>query len=584
MKQRVFRLASLAALIWIFHAPGAWAQEPTASFAVDTRAYLKKLEKLGFAGVVLVARDGERLVAEGYGLADRERGLPWGPGTVSTIGSITKQFTAAAILLLEQEGQLSVGDSISRYFEDVPADKRSITLHQLLTHSSGIVDLKGLGDWDPVGRDEFVQRVMAQPLEFPPGESYAYSNAGYSLLGVVIEQLTGVPYERFLRDRLFLPHGMYETGYVLPRWGEGRLAQGYAMGGKRWGTVLERPLGEDGPYWVLRANGGIHSTAYDMLRWARALTAGRVLSPESMAKYWAPHVSEGGDSYYGYGWVITTVPPDVKVVTHNGGNGIFFADMAIIPDAGIVLFLQTNVVADAPLAEALLEQFGRRLLTGEPYPAVPVVVEVEAATLLPLAGEYRLAGGVLRFTVDGTTLLLEAEGQEAFARPHSTRSVDVDRAERLSARIDDIVTAYLAGDFGPVHHAYGGRASIERLRSGWQETLRAWEEEHGALRGHEILGSAMRPERDVTVVRFLFEHGHEDRAYVWDEAAEERLLGYSRRGLDAQLRFFPVAGGAYASWDRMTGSSKPLRIERHKDGSLGITLGVGEDAVRGRRR
>ncbi len=583
MRQRVCRLASIAALICISHTAGAWAQGPTASFAADTRAYLKKLEKLGFAGVVLVARDGEPLMAEGYGLADRERGLPWGPGTVSTIGSITKQFTAAAILLLEQEGHLSVGDSITRYFEDVPADKRSITLHQLLTHSSGIVDLKGLGDWDPVGRDEFVQRAMAQPLEFSPGESYAYSNAGYSLLGVVIQQLTGVPYERFVRDRLFLPHGMYETGYVLPRWGKGRMAQGYAMG-ERWGTVLERPLGEDGPYWVLRANGGIHSTAYDMLRWARALTDGRVLSPESMAKYWAPHVSEGGDSHYGYGWVIMTVPPDVRVVTHNGGNGILFADMAIIPDAGIVLFLQTNVVADAPLAQGLLEQFGRRLLAGEPYPEVPDVVEVEAATLSPLAGEYRLAGGVLRLTVDGTTLLLEADGREAFARLHSTRSVDLDRAARLSARIDDIVTAYLSGDFGPAHDAYRDRVSIERLRSGWGETLPAWEEEHGALRGHEILGSAMRPGRDVTVVRFLFEHGHEDRAYVWDEAAEERLLGYSRRGLDTQLRFFPVAGGTYASWDRMTGSSKPLRIEQHEDGSLGITLGVSDGAVRGQRR
>ncbi len=126
--------------------------------------------------------------------------------------------------------------------------------------------------------------------------------------------------------------------------------------------------------------------------------------------------------------------------------------------------------------------------------------------------------------------------------------------------------------------------SIERLRTRWQQTLRAWEDEHGALQGHEILGSAMRPGRDVTVVRFLFEHGHEDRAYVWDEGAEERLLGYSRRRLDTQLRFSPVAGGTYASWDRMTGSSKPLRIERHQDGSLGITLGIGDDAGRGQRR
>ncbi len=274
---------------------------------------------------------------------------------------------------------LHVTDPITKYFENVPADKSSITLHQLLTHSSGIVDLEGRDDWDPIGREEFIRLALNQPLAFSPGKGYEYSNAGYSLLGAIIEKLTGVSYEKHIREALFLPQGMYETGYILPVWGEGRMAQGY-RGDELWGTTLGRPMDSDGPYWVLRANGGIHSNCYDMLRWAQALMDGRVLQPESMAKYWAPHVSEGGDSFYGYGWSIVTAPGGLKVITHNGGNGIFFADLALVPQTKLVIFLQTNVVADMPGAQQLLAQIGQRIAADKAYPDVPKVIEVPGAS------------------------------------------------------------------------------------------------------------------------------------------------------------------------------------------------------------
>jgi CubicO group peptidase (beta-lactamase class C family) len=207
--------------------PALGASPEDAAFAEETREYLGRLERLGFAGAVLVARNGEPLLAEGYGLADRERGIPWSPGTVSTVGSITKQFTGAAILALAEDGRLRVEDPITAHFEGVPEDKRAITLHQLLTHSSGVVDLEGYGDWDPIGREEFVERILAQPLAFEPGTDYQYSNAGYSLLGAIVEKLTGGSYESFVRERFFVPLGMFETGYVQAGWGEGRLAQGY---------------------------------------------------------------------------------------------------------------------------------------------------------------------------------------------------------------------------------------------------------------------------------------------------------------------------------------------------------------------
>jgi CubicO group peptidase (beta-lactamase class C family) len=207
----------------------AAAPDADRAAVADTRTYLRRLEKLGFAGAVLVARGEVPLFAEGFGLADREHGVRWTPGTISDIGSITKQFTGAAILKLEEAGKLEVGDPITRYFQGVPADKAGITVHQLLTHSSGLSD-PDIDDFDPVPLDEYVKQTFARPLLFAPGKGYSYSNANFSLLGAILEKLSGATYESFLRQRLFLPNGMYETGYTLPAWGESRFAPGYEAG------------------------------------------------------------------------------------------------------------------------------------------------------------------------------------------------------------------------------------------------------------------------------------------------------------------------------------------------------------------
>jgi CubicO group peptidase (beta-lactamase class C family) len=554
--------------------------QPVEAAAEEISAYLDRLEKLGFAGSVVIAKAGRPILAAGYGLADRERGIPWGPGTVSTIGSITKQFTGAAILALAESGALSADDPISKYFAAVPEDKQEITLYHLLTHSSGISDLDGPGDWDPIDREEFIRRAMDQPLAFEPGSAYEYSNAGFSLLGAIIEQLTRKSWEEYVRGRLFMPARMYETGYVLPQWGEAQLAQGY-RGGERWGTVLERPLAEDGPYWVLRANGGVHSNAWDMVRWGQALLNGEPLSERSMETYWSPHFDEGGgDSFYGFGWVVTEMAGH-KVITHNGGNGILFADMVIVPHAELVAVIQTNVVADFRVAGRLLELIGARLLAGEELPTVPDRAATAPADLDRLAGVYDLeGGGVLRVAVAGEELAIEAEGREGFAALLSTRPADSERGQRLTERIDSIVSAYLAGDWSPLWVAYGRSPPLEQLASRGRSRLSAFAERNGSLRGHEVLGTAFRDGRDVTLVRIAFERGEVYRAYVWDPDEEERLLGVSVRGLDHILHVLPEEGGSFASWDSRTGESRPVRFEPVAGG--GMRLGIGDLEAIGR--
>ncbi len=305
-------------------------------------ARLTRMVKNGYSGVVIVAQGGEIILRKGYGYANREKELPVTPDTVFTIGSITKQFTGAAIAKLEMQGKLRVTDTIDQYLKGVPKDKSGITLHQLLTHTAGMPDALG-DDFDTSATREAVLRLaMGAKLRSKPGSKHAYSNVGYTLLGMIVEKASGMGYEAYLRKHLFEPADMMRTGYVLPEFELDSLAVGYRRD-KPWGTVLGHPMLEDGPCWHLRANGGIHSTIDDMYKWHVALQGTEVLSDDAKKKYFAPHVDEGyGDSFYGYGWVTFKTPRGTKLLAHNGGNGIFSADFRRYVDEDVVIFHATN--------------------------------------------------------------------------------------------------------------------------------------------------------------------------------------------------------------------------------------------------
>lgn len=304
--------------------------------------YMSRVNKNGFSGSILVAKTRKIILSKGYGLADRERNIPITNQTVFTVGSITKQFTGAAILKLQMMGKLNVNDSITKYFDNVPEDKKAITLHHLLTHTAGFPGAIG-GDFEPVTRDEFIKLAMETKLQRKPGELYEYSNVGYSLLGAIIEIVTGESYEKFLNERLFKPAGMNKTGYRISQWNSDDLAHGY-QGEKDWGTLLDKPWADDGPFWHLRANGGILSTVEDMYQWHLALLGNKILSNESKKAYYTPHIpeGEGSDSDYGYGWAIFTTPRKTRLIAHNGGNGIFAADFLRYLDEDVVIIGLSN--------------------------------------------------------------------------------------------------------------------------------------------------------------------------------------------------------------------------------------------------
>lgn len=304
---------------------------------------MRQLTEKGFSGVLLVAKDGQIVLDKGYGLANKENKTPYTAETVFTVGSITKQFTGAAILKLEMQGKLRTSDKITKYFKDVPPDKAEITLHQLLTHSAGFLHAFG-DDYERLTRDEVIKRALASKLRYVPGAKHEYSNIGYSLLGAIIEIVTGESYERFLHDNLFKPAGMTKTGYVIPKWKGDRLAVGYREDGSRWGTPLDHSWDKDGPYWNLRANGGILSTVGDLYKWHLALEGEKILSKEAKQKYFAPHIAEQPEavSFYGYGWVNEKTPRGTTLIWHDGGNGFFYADFRRYIDDKVVYIVATN--------------------------------------------------------------------------------------------------------------------------------------------------------------------------------------------------------------------------------------------------
>ncbi len=313
--------------------------------AVDE--YLNQLESSGFGGVVAI-REGSDITSRAYGIADRENAVPIDTETVFDIGSITKQFTAAAILRLEMDGRLSVDDQLGQHVPGLPEDKAAITLHQLLTHTSGVPNALGPDD-QPIGRDHFLALAGVAPLLHEPGDQYLYSNVGYALLAAVIEFETGGSYEAYLRSAVLSPAGMFDTGYVLPNWDGHTIAVGYRHPrGDRFGRPNEQAWDVDGPYWNLHGNGGLLSTAFDMLAWDEALSNDEVLDSIAKEKFFAPHVLDGPDEgvHYGYGWEVIPTPMGTPIITHAGTNHVFFAHFLRFPDQDVTIYMATNSLED----------------------------------------------------------------------------------------------------------------------------------------------------------------------------------------------------------------------------------------------
>jgi CubicO group peptidase (beta-lactamase class C family) len=252
-----------------------------------------------FSGSILIAQDGKVLLSRGYGSADRELGISNTPQTRFRLGSVTKQFTAMAILILQSQGRLTVQDPICRYIEDCPTAWEDITIHHLLTHSSGITSMVMYTGSFPITPIKLIALLKDLSLDFQPGEKFSYSNCGYWVLGYIIEQVSGQSYKDFIQQTIFEPLEMQDSGYEQD-------PPGLAVGYQNQYSIATPSLMSDSSF--AYSAGALYSTVEDLYRWDQALYTDQLIPRELLDQMFTPHISQYpdvvGSVAYGYGWMV----------------------------------------------------------------------------------------------------------------------------------------------------------------------------------------------------------------------------------------------------------------------------------------
>ncbi|HLJ56503.1 MAG TPA: serine hydrolase domain-containing protein [Chthonomonadaceae bacterium] len=293
-----------------------------------------------------IVRDGKLVTARGYGLANVENHVPVTPDTVFEIGSMTKQFTAALVLMQVEEGKIGLDDKIDKYLPDTPAAWREITVRNLLTHTSGIKGYTEVAPSflalarEPHTQQEIVKMVSGLPLAFAPGQKWAYSNTGYYLLGMILEKVAGKPYMELLGERILKPLAMTNTRDGAPEAIIRNRASGYLWDGKLQNAPWLQPT-------AAFAAGCLVSTVGDLAKWDAALATDRLLKPSSRDMMWTPVKLKGGGEFgYGFGWAIGSAGGH-KLIEHGGGTAGFSTDIARYPGEKITVIVLTNCQAGA---------------------------------------------------------------------------------------------------------------------------------------------------------------------------------------------------------------------------------------------
>jgi CubicO group peptidase (beta-lactamase class C family) len=380
-----------------------WAQTPEARIEQIVQAYVADHK---FMGTVLIAKDDKVLFDKGYGYANLEWQIPNTPDTKFRLGSVTKQFTAASILLLEERGKLKTDDPVKKYLLDAPAAWDKITIYHLLTHTSGIPSFTGFPEYPdfekkPATPEELVKRFADKPLEFEPGSKFKYSNSGYLLLGYLIDKISGETYPQFVKKNIFVPLGMADSGYDLNATVIARRASGYTPAPPNGEIQNTGYIDMTIPY----SAGALYSTTRDLLKWERGLYGGKVLQAPSLKKMTTPFKDN-----YACGLFISNANGHRKV-DHGGGIEGFNTEVAYYPDDRLAVIVLANLNGGAPdeiANQAAIVEFGGRVeLTSERKE-----IALKPEELSALVGTYSLAPGIdLAVTLQGNQLWTQLTGQ-----------------------------------------------------------------------------------------------------------------------------------------------------------------------------
>ncbi len=359
-----------------------------------------------YRGAVIVVKDGQPIFRKAYGMANSEWDIANTPDTKFRIGSITKQFTAIAILQLAEQGKLRLDDAVAKHYDGTPAAWEKITIHHLLNHTSGIPSYTGIKDFfqkssrNPLTPAEIVKLTQDQVLEFDPGSQFKYNNTGYVLLGHVIEKASGMQYADYVRKKILEPAGMKDSGYDTHADVLKKRATGYL------------PNGKIAPYIDMtlpHAAGSLYSTVDDFVKWDQALHSGKLVSPESWKLMTTP-----GKSDYGYGLNIKPVAGHAAMA-HGGGINGFNTHFIRFPEERLAVAVFSNV--NGPAADTLAMSLAR-LYFGEDVKGREKFtgITLSEAELEAFAGTYELAPTFsIKVKREGAQLIAQATNQPAFS-------------------------------------------------------------------------------------------------------------------------------------------------------------------------
>ncbi len=311
--------------------------------------YVKaQMQKRQIPGLSLAVIKDEKVVkTQGYGFASLELQVPATPHTVYEIGSISKQFTAAVVMMLVEEGKVRLQDSIAYYLAQLPPAWRKVSIRQLLTHTSGIPDFEpviGYSSYRNAYTDESLLKAVAdRPMDFSPGESWNYSNTGYVLLGMLLEKVTGKAYGQIMRERIFQPCGMVESRESDPPAVIPNRADGYALEAK---TIVNRdPMQPT----ACKGAGTLVSTVLDLAKWDAALSSESLLEKTSLEEMWKPVALNDGKTFpYGFGWFLEPWQGH-KNLSHSGGTAGFTTVISRFGDDHLTVVLLTNLYSFATI-------------------------------------------------------------------------------------------------------------------------------------------------------------------------------------------------------------------------------------------
>jgi len=336
----------VAAALLVASAPSDTVVEGACGRALDAWLLSEKNFPGGFSGAVLVARNGAIVLEKGYGIADAARQRPLTGDAICGWASVTKQFTAAAVLKLTMQKKLELDDPLTRHWKDAPKDKAKVTIRQLLGHTSGLPDRVDLDPVNPYDRDAVVKRILAAPLVDEPGRKFHYNNVGFVLAAALIEVASGQNYETFVRENLFVPAGMKDAGFI----GDGRIdAERVPLDARGTGTKWKY-----GPVlsWGVPGADGLLASVHDLHAWDQALRGDKILSKAAKRDYFEPGLSD-----YGLGVWVKRGTGGIHLI-HDGSSGGLRSGYLRVLDDPLVVAVSCNYVPEIeikPLLEKLAE-------------------------------------------------------------------------------------------------------------------------------------------------------------------------------------------------------------------------------------